>query len=124
MSGYEQRQTCAGTKRDGSPCTVRVLLDGSYRFAHASGAEQRRRESRRRGGRGRSTSVRLGKLMPKRLIPVFSQLEDALSDVLAGELDPKRAAAAASVGRALVAVLTAGEMEARLRALEEARDAD
>ena len=56
--------------------------------------------------------------MPPRLVPVFESLEVALSEVHAGDLTPACANAMSSVARALVAVLTAGELEQRLRGLE------
>jgi hypothetical protein len=40
-------------------------------------------------------------------------------DVVAARIEPKNAAAAASVARAMVAVLQHGEVEERLRKLEE-----
>jgi hypothetical protein len=57
--------------------------------------------------------------MPASLAPVFDQLAQVLTDVIADRIDPKNAAAAASVARAMVAVLERGEMEQRLRTLEE-----
>jgi hypothetical protein len=118
-SPIDRRPTCAGIRADGSPCRSQVLCDGTHCYVHAPGRQQERAEARRKGGRNRATSARLRKLMPPRLVPVFDQLEVALADVLAGELDPRQATAAAAVARALVAVLTAGELEERLRRLEE-----
>ena len=96
-----------------------MLADSRYCFAHAPELAARRAEARRRGGQRRSNAVRLRGLVPPRLIPTFDQLETALADVLAGALDPKQATAAAAVARAMVAVLQAGELEERLRKLEE-----
>ena len=74
--------------------------------------------ARRKGGRNRSSAVRLRGLMPPRLTPAFDQLEVALADVLAGELDPKQATAAAAVARAMATLLSVGEMEERMRRIE------
>ena len=57
--------------------------------------------------------------MPARLVPIWGQLETALTEVHDGTLDPRAAAAMAALARALVAVLQAGELEERLRRLEE-----
>jgi len=57
--------------------------------------------------------------MPARLVPIWDQLETALAATLAGELAPRQATTAAALARALVAVLQAGELEERLRRLEE-----
>ena len=45
-------------------------------------------------------------------------LEAALGEVYRGELDPRQAQAMASLAGAVVRVITAGELEERLRALE------
>jgi len=62
---------------------------------------------------------RAGKLLPARLQPMVSLLEDALGEVHRGELDPRAASAMASLAGALVRTITAGELEERLRALED-----
>jgi len=88
-------------------------------FAHAPALAERRTAARRRGGANSAKVVRLRSLMPPRLIPVFDRLETALQETHDGALDPRAAQAMASIARALVAVLTAGELEERLRKLEE-----
>jgi hypothetical protein len=50
---------------------------------------------------------------------VAERLERALNEVHDGELDPRAATAMASLAGALVRVITAGELEERLRRLEE-----
>ena len=59
------------------------------------------------------------KLAPVALRPVFARLRDALGEVHQGELDPRVATAMASLAGAMVRVLTAGQLEERVRALEE-----
>ncbi len=113
------KHRCQAIRKDGQPCTVRAIAGSLWCFAHDPDRAAQRDEARRKGGRGKATSRRLRGLMPPRLVPVFDQLEGALSDVLAGGLDPKQATAAAAVARAMVSVLTAGELEERLRKLEE-----
>lgn len=80
---------------------------------------QARAEARRRGGANRAGVVRLRRLVPPRLIPVFDKLEQALSEVHDGTLKPGQAVAMAALARAMVAVLQAGELEERVRRLEE-----
>ena len=121
-SGEPKR--CVGTRKDDTPCPVTVLVDGRYCFAHSPKLHVDRTEARRRGGHNRATAVRLRALMPPRLVPVFDRLEAALAETHAGDLDPKQAQAMAALARAMTAVLTAGELEERLRKLEETtRDA-
>jgi hypothetical protein len=114
-------RTCTATRADGRPCQTPVVGDGPFCFGHDPALAAKRDAARRRGGANRSNARRLERLMPLRLKPIFGRLETALKDVLAGDLDPRAASAAANVARALVALQQAGEMEARLRALEERR---
>jgi hypothetical protein len=113
-----ERRTCAGVRRDGQPCQSRVVSDGTYCYVHSPAHSEARAEARRRGGRNRSSAVRLRGLVPPRLVAVYDRLEQALDEVLRYELDHRNATAAASVARAMVAVLTAGELEERVRKLE------
>ena len=76
-------------------------------------------EASRKGGRAKSRAERAGKLLLARLQPMVSLLEDALGEVHRGELDPRAASAMASLAGALVRAMTAGELEERLRALED-----
>ncbi len=110
---------CRGIRTDGQPCATQVVGDGPYCFGHDPALAAKRHEARRRGGQNRATAKRLSKLMPVRLVPVFARLEQALEETHAGTLDPKQAQVLASLARALVAVLTAGELEERVRRLEQ-----
>jgi hypothetical protein len=76
-------------------------------------------EARRKGGHAKSRAERAAKLLPARLQPMVSLLEDALGEVHRGELDLRAASAIASLAGALVRTITAGELEERLRALED-----
>jgi hypothetical protein len=52
-------------------------------------------------------------------VAVFDRLEEALGQLHAGDLDPKRAQAMAALASAMVRALTAGELEDRVRQLEQ-----
>lgn len=106
-------QRCTSTRRDGEPCTAQAGTLG-YCIGHDPGAL----EARRKGGRATSRAERAAKLLPTRLQPMVSLLENALGEVHRGELDPRAASAMASLAGALVRTITAGELEERLRALE------
>ena len=58
-------------------------------------------------------------MLPARLWPVADLLDRAIKEVHHGELDPRAAQAMASLAGALVRVITSGELEERLRSLEE-----
>lgn len=109
---------CAAARRDGRPCTAPVLTGSSYCFAHAPDRAAERAAARRKGGQHSAAAVRLRALVPPRLVSVYDQLEAALGEVHAGTLEPRQAQAMASLARAMVAVLTAGELEERVRRLE------
>jgi hypothetical protein len=53
-------------------------------------------------------------------LPIFDILEAALTEVHRGTITPGQATAMASLAKAMVSVLGAGEMEERLRDLEAA----
>jgi len=57
-------------------------------------------------------------LVSLRRIPVFNMLEQAFTEVYTGQLEPKRATAMAALARSMVAVLSSGDLEERLRNLE------
>ena len=110
---------CEAVRKDGEPCQTPIVGNGPYCFGHSPDLREKRLAASRKGGQNKANRIRLAKIMPLRLIPVWEQLEQALADVLDGRLEPRQASAAASLGRALVAVLQAGEFEERLRKLEE-----
>ena len=107
-------QRCTSTRRDGAPCTAKAGTTG-YCIGHDPGAV----EARRKGGHAKSRAERAAKLLPARLQPMVSLLEDALGEVHRGELDPREASAMASLAGVLVRTITAGELEERLRTLED-----
>jgi hypothetical protein len=115
-------RTCTATKRDGSPCTIRVVGDSCFCFAHHPAYAEQRTQARAQGGRNRSNVARAKKLVPARLLPVLTTLEDTLQGVTYGTVDPRRATAAASVARAIAAVFSTSELEQRVRALEGQTD--
>jgi hypothetical protein len=111
------KHRCQAQRRDGQPCTSAVVgLDG-YCFVH-SPDQVAVRAAQTRGGQHKASIVRLRNLCPPRLVPVFNDLVQAMADVRAGTLKPAEALALASLARAAVAVLQAGEVESRLRDLE------
>jgi hypothetical protein len=112
------RKRCDALRKDGSPCQAPALTDDQFCWAHSSSTEERRDAARKSGGLNSAKAVRLRGLMPPRLVPVFDALEAALTEVHDGRLDPKQATAMAAIARAMVSVLTAGEIEQRVRDIE------
>ena len=109
---------CRGRRKDGRPCTSPLVGPTGYCFAHDPERAAARAAAQERGGQGRAAVVRLHRLCPPRLVPVFEALVQALEEVHAGTLKPAQGLAIAALARAAVAVLQAGELEARLRELE------
>ena len=112
-----ERKRCKSLARNGEPCRGYALEDG-YCFSHSPSLEKKRLEAKARGGRNSSRATRLSGLVPPRLMSVYDRLETALVEVHCGKLESKQATAMAAIARALVAVLTSGELEERLRNLE------
>jgi len=107
------RQQCQATRKDGRPCTAFAVRQGRC-VGHLPSAI----EARRKGGRQRARIARLHSLVPTRLLTVYDALDDALKEVHGGKIDPRIATAMASLAGAMVRVLTAGELEERVRRLE------
>jgi hypothetical protein len=110
--------TCTAIRKDGKPCQAQATKSGLC-LAHDPSLEEKRRAARKTGGRNKARIARLGKLVPPRLIAVYDHLEEALGQVHKGELDPRVATAMAALAGAMVRVLTSGELEERVRKLEE-----
>lgn len=110
---------CRSTRRDGTPCQATTIGADGYCWAHSPALAEQRAEARRQGGRNSAKIVRLRAVMPPRLVAVFDLLEQALQEVHAGDLSHQQATAMANLARAMATVLTAGELEQRVRELEE-----
>jgi hypothetical protein len=110
---------CLGLKSDGKPCQSRILTANGYCYAHDPSVVDERALARQRGGRASSKLHRARRLAPPALLEVYETLEAGLREVHTGDLTPASGAAMASIARAMVSVLQAGELEQRLRAIEE-----
>jgi hypothetical protein len=113
------RPLCKSARIDGQPCRA-PAIKGGFCFSHSPELAEKAKEARVAGGRNKAKAIRLRKLVPPRLLPVFDKLENALDEVHRGNLEPRVATAMASLAAAMVRVLTAGEIEDRVRRLEEA----
>lgn len=111
--------SCRGIRRDGQPCQSPALSSSGWCFAHDPDRADERVEARRRGGQNRSNAARLRGLVPSGLVGVYDRLEKALGEVHDGKLDPRQASAMAAIARAMVNVLTAGELAERVAQLEQ-----
>lgn len=116
-----ENKRCKSLNRNGEPCQGYAMADG-YCFSHSPELEEKRLEARTKGGRNSAKSVRLRGLVPPRLVSVYDKLEAALSEVHSGELASKQATAMAAIARAMVAVITSGELEERMRKLEHSME--
>jgi hypothetical protein len=110
---------CQALRKDGQPCRGQAV-DGTYCLAHSPSYKGKVAEARTRGGRNKSRAARMEKLMPIHLRPVYNLLAKAFVETYQGSLSPQQASALSSIAGTMVRVLTAGEMEARLRDLETA----
>jgi len=116
-------RNCSATTKAGAPCSGPVLPGRDLCWAHDPALNQRRAEGQRRGGEARSNQARARRKFAAAALgsdQVLGLLSVALRDVIDGKLEPGIASAAANLGRAIVAVRGATELEARLAALEAA----
>lgn len=115
----QRRRVCEASCKSGRPCAAPALPSVAYCLMHDPSRAVQLREARVLGGHNSARAARLQRLGPPALAPVYELLAQALVEVHDGTLDPRQGAAMAAIASAMVKVLTAGEMEARLRELEE-----
>jgi hypothetical protein len=113
------RPTCRALKKDGTPCPVRAIDEAGYCFTHHPDRAAERKAAQARGGHNRSNVARSRNAAPARLIPVYTKLEEALVKVEQGTLTPQQGTAMAAIAKALASILQVGELEMRLRELEQ-----
>ncbi len=110
---------CQATNTAGNPCQAEPRKGRNWCVWHDPELAERRKEWSLRGGHGKSNAVRAKKRLQRmELQDVDAALCTALVDVLAGDLEPGLATAAATLARAIHAVRTATEHEQRIAELE------
>ena len=116
------QSTCKATTRAGRPCGGTARASGFCWFHDPALADQRA-AGRRLGGSARSNRSRARRqLMDAAMSPaeIGGLLSMTLTKVIAGQTEPGVGNAAANLGKAIVAVQQAAEIEQRLEALEQA----
>ncbi len=114
---------CTGITKDGKPCAAKPRPGTELCPWHTDNLAERRREWSRRGGVNSSNKARAKKQLPAQALTlheVQGLLSFTLKATLAGKVEPGVANAVANVARTMTTVAQAGEMEARIRVLEEA----
>jgi hypothetical protein len=112
-------QRCAATTKSGERCQrLRVLADGLC-FYHSPLAAEQRASARSAGGQHTSKAHRALKLLPARLQPIYTRLERVFTQLDDGKYDRQQAVAMATVASVLLKLVQAGELEERMRAVEQ-----
>lgn len=103
---------CSAITKAGARCTRAPLEGRQHCLMHDPASEQIRREAAAKGGRARSSTARAAKVLPQAMTAqeLAGVLSALLRRVVALEMDPKIATAAATLGRA---ILEAQEAAAR-----------
>lgn len=117
---------CLATNQAGTPCSARPLPSGWCRWHDPSLAADRAAWSRK-GGEARSNRRRALAKLPGELLSlrdVQAMLCLSLKAVIAGRLEPGVGNAAATLGRAIAAIATAGDLEERVAELERSAGVD
>jgi hypothetical protein len=112
--------TCTATRRNGRPCAAQALPGKSHCFAHDPSLADKRQAAYIAGGHGKSNASRAHKRLPADLRDVLTKLLTALDEVH-GEIDPRTAAAMASLAGAINRIYADSELEQRIAALENKR---
>ncbi len=109
---------CGATRRDGQPCGAAARASG-FCFSHDPALEAERRAARTLGGQNKSTAIRAEHTpLPSYLKPVLGSVLAAIRDVRAGTLSPAQGSSIAALAGVAVRLVTAGQLEERLSALE------
>ena len=118
-------ERCSATTKGGKPCGGTPVPGEDLCPWHSPSWAERRRAWSVKGGQGKSNKRRAAKRLAEPMGPAELQilLGAVLRDVVAGRVEPGVANAAAALGRALVTVTEASDIEKRLTALEEAATA-
>lgn len=109
---------CRATRRDGAPCAAGRRPGSLYCLGHDPKMRRRVEAGRVRGGKNSAASARLARHMPEHLRTVGERLQQAIEQVHAGTLDPRRLQAMAAGARALLELTAHGGTAVRLEALE------
>lgn len=122
---FPHQAKCSGIRVDGERCRSFASPETGFCWFHDPRPEvAMRRTAGRREASKYKRQKRLKALLPPRLVSVYEHLEKALIDAYEGRLPATRAAAMASVATAMVRVLEAGEIEQKVRELEQAAAGD
>lgn len=108
------QRTCTGQTASGDPCSAQPVRYDGYCFWHSPSTVQERAESRRRGGQNRSNRARARKALPDGLLSIDELrgvMGKALTDVIAGNLEPGPANAAAALARVYLLTTEAAAVE-------------
>lgn len=114
-------ERCQAVSKSGSPCNATPVPGDTLCAWHSPRWEERRREWSRKGGAGRSNKARARKQIGADVLTlgeVEGLLSLAIRGVLAGRLEPGIGNAVANLARAIALINEAGDVQARLDALE------
>ncbi len=116
---------CQGRTKAEQPCRApaNTVRPSGFCPAHDAANVTAFRDQSARGGRGKATARRVGKLVPATLKPVIGTLLAALDEVRDGTLSPGQASAMAALASAVVRLYQTGVLEERLASLEAAHEA-
>src|SRR5437867_3651089 len=109
---------CSALRKNGAACSARPTRSGLC-FVHDPALQAKRADARRLGGTNSSHKNRLGQTLPLRLRPVFEELIEALRQVHEGRLSATCGQAMASLASAAVRTFASGQIEERVRSLED-----
>lgn len=105
---------CIATKRNGSACQGRPVLESEYCVAH----HEHSAVWRSQGGKAKSNIERAYSRFPEGLRPVVDGLLQAFEETHKAELNPRAATAMASVASSLIRVAEFALLNERLEAIE------
>ncbi len=111
-----ERLRCVAQTKAGKPCQAFASTPDGRCVLHGPRAS----EVQSRGGMATSTASRAARLMPSRLRPIVDRLEQVFDELYRGERNVREAMAMATVAAAIGRLVSIGELEERVKAIETA----
>jgi hypothetical protein len=110
---------CKAATKAGTPCPNRARTTG-FCFTHDPELQDAKKESSRRGGLNKRTTIRASKYVPETLRPVLEQIKQAMDEVHSGQIPAQRGISLAQLANALCRVYELAALEQRIQKLEDA----
>lgn len=113
---------CKATRKNGQPCGAYAIADGDYCFTHSPEHKGQRQDAHQKGGKNRKRQRILKPFPmcdPKTVQGLGQFLEVVMQGAWSQDIQPPLARTLGYLAQVQKGVIEAGELEARVKHLEE-----